>query len=356
MKLHQALIVAALSLSVFIGNASAQDSEGPAFGKGRLLKKMRDDIFKLKPKFKLPSFKKPSVTSAKPKLKFPPPASPKVPTPALSSNSNVPANTLSTNSKAPTPALPSAGSRPAPTSSAAYRHPIQPISPDEKSLASGSGSTQFKTSDSSAGLTKSSLTPQAIQNVTRSAKKQSQAFGMLLETKGEKLVVTQINPAGNASKAGIRKGDSIMELGGLDLSSMLAFNEITDVLKDGDQIELLVDRAGKESQKLVMFGRAPAVTTGGPAQPSNFGGPVNRTARNVTSRNTSNLSQYELVPSNSTMHSVIESAESQPTAGAVMPKAAPQTWKYNSGRRNAEQNQAVRSAAVRGETILNVTK
>ena len=56
MKLHQALVVATMSLSVLAGNTSAQDS-GLKFGKGRLLKKMRDDIFGSKPKFELPSLK-----------------------------------------------------------------------------------------------------------------------------------------------------------------------------------------------------------------------------------------------------------------------------------------------------------
>lgn len=331
MKLHQALIVSALSLSVFVGHGSAQESEAPAFGKGRLLKKMRDDILSIKPKFKLPSFKKPNVASAQPKLKFPAPAT----------------------SKVPTPALPTANSRPAPLESAAYKHSIQTTSSKKQSLASGSGSTQYQSSSSTPRVAKSTVTAEAIESITRSAKKQSEAFGMLLETRGEDLVVTQLNPAGNASKAGVRKGDLIRKVGGVELDSMLAFNEITAVLKDGDSLEFLVDQAGRESKKLVLFGEAPDMTIREIPAPSKFAESVKRTARNAAARSASRLNQYELVSPGSTMHSVIESSDA--ASGAVESQAAPQNWRYNSGRRNTDQQiKAVQSAALRGETVLNV--
>lgn len=338
MKLQQALLVTALSVSIFVGHTSAQESDGPAFGKGRLLKKMRDDIFSIKkPKFKFPSFKS-SSTPTQPKLKFPAPGQ----------------------SRVPTPALPSASSRPASLDTAAYRHPIQPAQTQpaqspEKSFSGGSNSTQYKTPSSPAAVAKTKLTPTAIENVTRSAKKQSQAFGMLLETQGQDLVVTQLNPAGNASKAGVRKGDRIIGVGGLELDSMLAFNEITDVLKDGDSLEFLVDQAGKESKKIVLFGKAPEVVTRDFVQPSKFSPPANRTARKPVAPITSNLNQYELVAPDNTMRSVIESPQTQSVPSVQKTNSIPQPWKYNSGRRNTDkQIQALKSAAERGETILNL--
>lgn len=331
MKLQQALLVTALSLSVFVGHSSAQDSDSVGFGKGRLLKKMRNDIMNFKPKFKLPSFKSNKTASAKPQFKFPTPG----------------------RSGVPTPALPSASSRPASIDSAAYRHPIKPAKKAaEKSLAGGSSSTQYQARSSSAPVTKSTMTPEAVERVTRSGKTQSQAFGMLLQTQGENLVVTQLNPAGNASKAGVRKGDVILGVGGLEVDSMLAFNEITSVLKDGDSLELLVSQSGKETKKLVSYGKAVQVVAKGTAPQSQFTAPANRTARNPVAR-TSSLNQYELVSPGGSMPSVIES--SQPAA-AVDAKAAPQSWKYNSGRRNSQkQIEALNSAAARGETILNVS-
>ena len=337
MKLYQALLVTALSVSVLVGHTSAQESDAPAFGKGRLLKKMRDDILSFKkPKFKLPSFKSnpttPQVAIPQPKLRFPVPGKSRVPTPAV---------------------LPSANSRPAALETAAYRHPIR-ANVTEKSVSSASSSTQYQVPSANTPVAKSNVTPAAIENVTRSAKKQSLAFGMLLETKDQELVVTQLNPAGNASKAGVRKGDRIIGVGGVELDSMLAFNEITDVLKDGDSLEFLVDQSGKESKKLVLFGKAPEVITRDFAQPSKFSAPANRTARKPVSRTTSNLKQYELVNPASTMPSVIESPQRQTAPTAEKVNASPQTWKYNSGRRGADdQIKALKSAAVRGETILD---
>ena len=329
MKLHKAFIVAALSMSVFVGESSAQNSDGPSFGKGRLLKKV-GDIFSNKPKLKFPSFKSSSTPSTS-QGKFRPPATP----------------------NAPTPALPSAGQIPASIDSQAnYR--ARRANLTNNPVTSGSSSTQYSTQYKSTHFksptaaptaapktANSKITPQAIENVTRSAKKQSHAFGMLLQSRGKDLVVTQINPNGNASKAGVRKGDLILGGGGVEFGSMLNFNEITELLKDGDQIEFLVGQAGKENKILIPYGKIPGVSTTEIARATNRGSQT-RTASNTTS----SLNQYDLVTPNSTMRSVINSDES-----------TPQTWKYNSGAQNTQQQiKAVESAAVRGKTILNVPK
>ena len=201
MKLHQALIVATLSLSVLVGNTSAQDSDGLKFGKGRLLKKMHNDIFGAKPKLKLPSlpsFKKPQApTFAKKGF------------------------TLPGTAKTPTPALPTVGNRPTPISGqSAHKYKTQPTpkpytikgkSPIQTARKPSTSNT-IKTSTAA----RTSITPKAIQSVTRSAKKPSLAFGMLLQTQGENLVVASVDPAGNANKSGVRKGDVIVGAGGIN--------------------------------------------------------------------------------------------------------------------------------------------
>ena len=346
MKLHQALVVATLSLSVLAGNTSAQDS-GLKFGKGRLLKKMRDDIFGSKPKFELPSLK--PKTTAKKTLPLP----------------------FTGNAKVPTPALPTAGNRPTPLDAQSahnYKTPTSKqytIRSKDTLKTSGKASTpsvtprtavprtavapRTATVPSRAVASKSTVTPQAIQNVKRSAKKPTLAFGMSLETQGKNLVVTNVDPAGNASKSGVRKGDTIVGAGGINFGSMYEFNEITDALQDGDQLEFVVNQGGKKATKLIAFGEVPATDTRLAAQPARSNTAASVPARTATTRNRtgSNLSQYQIAPAHSSMHSVIEAK------GTQLAPAQQQSWKYNSGRRNT-QVKAIESATTRGETILNL--
>ena len=337
MKLHQALIVATLSLSVLVGNTSAQDSDGLKFGKGRLLKKMHNDIFGSKPKLKLPSFKKPqAATTAKKGFSLPGMA------------------------KTPTPALPTVGNRPTPINGqSAHKYKTQPIpkpytikgkSPIQ-TARKPSVSPAIKTSPAIKRSTaaKTSITPEAIQSVTRSAKKPTLAFGMLLQTQGENLVVNSVDPAGNANKSGIRKGDVIVGAGGIDFGSMYEFNEISSGLESGDQLEFVVSKSGKKAKTLIQFGDTPDVTS--VAQSTSPNATAKGPERTATTRNRSgsNLSHYQIAPTNSSMHSVIESSETQ----AAPQKSSQQSWNYSSGRRK-QQVKAIESAAVRGDTILNL--
>jgi len=339
MKLQQALVVATLSLTVFAGDTYAQD--GPAFGRGRILKKMRDDILGVMPKFRAPSSKSNPTTASRSSFSIP-------------SKSNV-----------PTPALPSEGARPATVDSKAiHSYRVPQANQKKSSLANGSGSTQYETyktanpsktvrpSNSKSTAAMSTITPEAIASVTQSAKKQSLAFGMLLKTRGDDLVVTQVNPNGNASKAGVRKGDLILGAGGIEFGSMMEFNQITDVLRDGDQLEFLVGQAGKESKKLIAFGKIPDMTPREIAHSSSPGITTSSNPQTATPRSASTLNQYELVSPNTTMHSVINSGVDQ--VSPAQTSKASDTWKYTSGRRKVDQVKALEAAAARGETILNV--
>ncbi len=335
MKLHQALIVATLSLSVLVGDTYAQDSDKRMFGNGRFLKKMRDDIFGTKPKKDSPA-------------------------PYQSRNSTPKRNPLSLSVKGkgnvPTPALPSDGQRPAAIDSkSTYQH-RSPQSQAKRSLAANSKSAQYqkpttiRNKPQARPTQNSTLSPQVIESVTRSGKKQTLAFGMLLETRGENLVVTNIDPNGNANKAGIRKGDMILGAGGLELGSMLEFNEITDVLRSGDQLEFVVSRSGKKDKKLILFGEAPDMTPKEVAQ-SNGTSPSNAVGTGAA-RRSANLNQYQIAPASNNMHSVIESSGNQ-----FAPKQTyqPKNPAIGSGRRVTDQQiEALESASVRGETILNV--
>lgn len=80
---------------------------------------------------------------------------------------------------------------------------------------------------------------------------------MLLELRAKKLVVTQLNPRGNAHEAGIRKGDVVIDAGGMELGSLDEFNEVADILGQGDQLEFEITRRGKKEKVLIQFGTAP---------------------------------------------------------------------------------------------------
>ena len=95
--------------------------------------------------------------------------------------------------------------------------------------------------------------------VTKSAKKTTMGFGMLIETRDNKMVVTKIDPKGNAHKAGVRAGDQVVGAGGVKLESMDEFNGITGILGEGDQLEFIIVRRGQKQERLIQFGKTPEV-------------------------------------------------------------------------------------------------
>jgi hypothetical protein len=207
MKFHQLLMVAVLATTVLCGSAAAEYQDR-MFGNGRFLRRLRDDI-----------------TGN---------STPKKPTPVKSSAKQP-------KSKAPTPIRkPSSAKSKVPT-------PIV-----------GSG----KVSTSKTRTNKSPASPiagpsSATNQAKRSTKKSTIGFGMLLETRGEAIVVTQVASKGNASDAGIKAGDVIQGAGGVDLTSLEEFNEISTILGQGDQLEFNVVRRGKKKDILIQFGTAP---------------------------------------------------------------------------------------------------
>lgn len=80
---------------------------------------------------------------------------------------------------------------------------------------------------------------------------------MQLELKSDKFIVSKVDSRGNAQKAGIKRGDVILSAGGVELSSVEEFIEITKILGQGDQIELQVEQRGKEKDVVIQFGQVP---------------------------------------------------------------------------------------------------
>ncbi len=79
-------------------------------------------------------------------------------------------------------------------------------------------------------------------------------FGIVLVEQKDRLVVAEITPDSNAAQAGLRRGDVITQIGGVDISTLDEFDEITRLMQNGDQIEFEFARNGKTSKVSVSYG------------------------------------------------------------------------------------------------------
>ena len=83
-------------------------------------------------------------------------------------------------------------------------------------------------------------------------------FGMTVtENKDGVLVITQVHPRGNAAQAGIRPGDVVAEIGSVEPGSKKEYESIVDIMSEGDQMEFVISRRGKENTLMVQFGDLP---------------------------------------------------------------------------------------------------
>jgi hypothetical protein len=232
MKLYQILMVAVLTTTVFYGSVAAEYQDDRIFGNGRFLRRFRNDnTKKTQPKPK--GAKQPSKNA-----KVDPRA--KVPTLA----------TKRPTGKTPTPAV-RTGRQPAARPTAAARPTVS--NPNARrtgnSVPMTSLAPKLDAKPSNSGRSNSS----------RTTNKSPTGFGMQLDLKSEKFIVTKIDTRGNAHKAGLKKGDVILKVGGNELGSLEEFEEITKVLDQGDELEFAVESRGKKKDLRIQFGTASEV-------------------------------------------------------------------------------------------------
>lgn len=91
----------------------------------------------------------------------------------------------------------------------------------------------------------------------REPKPNRKGFGFTLTEKDNKLIITRIDAKGNATEAGIQRGDQIVGIGGVDVDNEDSFNEIADILNPGDTIEIAFKRGGQVDDVLVAYGTSP---------------------------------------------------------------------------------------------------
>lgn len=82
-------------------------------------------------------------------------------------------------------------------------------------------------------------------------------FGMSLQDLGGKIIVSAVEPGRNADRDGIRNGDIIQSIGGVPVQTQQEFLEVAGLMQSGDQVEIVVERQGKEETLLLGIGTLP---------------------------------------------------------------------------------------------------
>ncbi len=103
------------------------------------------------------------------------------------------------------------------------------------------------------------LAPPAAPNAQSGNRKApaKKGFGFVISDVDEKLIVTRVESGGTAAEAGIRRGDQIVGIGGVDVDSKEGFLEIVEILNQGDAIEISYLRGKKTNEVQINFGSAP---------------------------------------------------------------------------------------------------
>jgi hypothetical protein len=101
----------------------------------------------------------------------------------------------------------------------------------------------------------------STQTPTRKQPKPStkEGFGFELVDRDEGVFIDKVKPKGNADQAELKKGDRIAKIGGVEIELIQQFEEIAEMLENGDQIEIVISRRGKEEDVTLQFGQPPAV-------------------------------------------------------------------------------------------------
>ncbi len=222
MKQQPILIAIALTTTIFCGSVlcncvTADTPDDRLFGNGRFLRRLRDDVVG----------KSKSDPKKKDEAKKPAKADPR--SGAANSNDASPTPAKRTAKRAPTPAVRPPATNPSQSKMPAARSPYAP---------------------------RSAAVPAKV-DTRKDSKQTSVGFGMQIESKNDQLIVTKTDSKGNAAEAGVRKGDVVVMVGGVEIGSIEELEEITKILGNGDQLEFEIARRGKKEKVLIQFGEAP---------------------------------------------------------------------------------------------------
>lgn len=235
MNVSRSIIIVAIATMVLGSGFGSSDVVGQererAFGNGRFLRRVFGESDKKS------AAAKSKAKKSKAKAKKDASKNPKGKQPTLAVRPSTDRNASS--------AMPSRGQRPTPANSLSR-------TPARHGAGSDNSFTPRLPKQTDIGTTRSGERDPAL--VTKSTPTPTLGFGMLVEARGEKLVITRLAPKGNARKAGFKTGDVIIHGGGIDFESIEEFNQVSEALKDGDQLEFSIKRRGKEEKLLLPFG------------------------------------------------------------------------------------------------------
>ena len=270
MKRLHGLLFTILVTTMFSGPTYAAQPQDK-IGSGKLLRQFRDDLFGK------PQEKKPQPPAAQNQRKQPTPAQPQSrpgvnpnqPQPGGPQRSAQPPITQRSNqsfqqqTKQPQQQLSgrpnsqpnrnqSNGSR-----TASPRNPSRNASPDSTRPAA-TNPAKFAAHRIPAPAVNNSPSDVVANNEPRAV-----GMGMEIQVdKNDRFLVVQVDPRGNAAKAGVQRGDMVVKIGGSDLKTKEELTEIIKVLGEGDQMEFQLSRKGKIKEVLIQFGEAPVVPAG----------------------------------------------------------------------------------------------
>ena len=98
----------------------------------------------------------------------------------------------------------------------------------------------------------------AAASHTPATRSQRNGFGFQISLAGsDRLVASSIERNGNAAEAGLRRGDQIIEIGGIEASTVEEFDEISKIMGQGDEMEFKIRRSGKVQTLSVRYGQLP---------------------------------------------------------------------------------------------------
>ena len=151
---------------------------------------------------------------------------------------------------------------------------------------------------------------------------------MELDTnRNDELYVSGIDPRGNASESGIRRGDVVLEIGGVVATSVEEYDQISKAMSEGDQMEFRIERHGQTEKMLVAWGEAPDLEDIDVEDLDEA--PSRSTSSSSRKRN------YDFVPPNEGSKSVLNSGGS--SGGSKAARAA----SYGSGNQVQQLSQTV---------------
>lgn len=96
----------------------------------------------------------------------------------------------------------------------------------------------------------------------------SHQLGISLQDKDEAVTILSVQPGSSAHRDGLRPGDLIRSIGGVPLQSQAEFYQVAGLMQSGDQIELVLSRAGNDETILLSIGQPQDIVA--PAEPADL--------------------------------------------------------------------------------------